>query len=218
MQWETRACETSERENCCVPHYDESHEGGKSSPDLCAQSCPTPDWHGYNEEAVAEASKTNKATCIIDSNTGMHTWTNVLQHKCTWWHHHYCTIMMTSSCADAQHNSLAFSLPPENLQSDKGGVCQATIMEASKLQERCRTILIINAANHCHPPLQRGNWFWKTSWAEFRMLLSSCHVFFFQIVLWVCVCVCVCLCCHGFNSLHRHICSLINVINIQSSQ
>ena len=74
---ETRACETSERENCCVPHYDESHEGGKSLPDLCAQSCPTPDWHGYNEEAVAEASerseaseasetrKTNKATCSV---------------------------------------------------------------------------------------------------------------------------------------------------------
>ena len=140
------------------------------------------------------------------------------RHKCTWWHHRYCTIMMTSSCADAQHNSLTFSSPPENLQSDKGGVCQATIMEAGKLQERCRTILIINAANHCHSPLQRGNWFWKTSWAEFRMLLSSCHVFFFQIVLWVCVCVCVCLCCHGFNSLHCHICSLINVINIQSSQ
>jgi len=99
---ETRACETSERENCCVPHYDESHEGGKSSPDLCAQSCPTPDQHGYNEGVVAkaseqsevskasdasEASKTNKATCIIDSN--MHTWTNVL--------HLVQVYMMTSS-------------------------------------------------------------------------------------------------------------------------
>jgi len=50
--------------------------------------------------------------------------------------------------------------------------------------------------------------------------LAHVMLFFFQIVLCVCVCVCVCvcLCCHGFNSLHCHICSLINVINIQSSQ
>jgi len=37
---ETRACETSERENCCVPHYDESHEGGESLPNLAAYCTP----------------------------------------------------------------------------------------------------------------------------------------------------------------------------------